>query len=45
MSERTAIECAENSKKATESLRSYNIDVRNRILAEFISELTKKENK
>ena len=44
MSERAAIECAENSKKATESLRSYNIDVRNRILAEFISELTKKEN-
>ena len=44
MSERATIECAERSKKATESIRSYSIDVRNSILEAFISELTKKEN-
>lgn len=44
MSERATIECAERSKKATESIRSYSIDVRNSILEAFILELTKKEN-
>ena len=44
MSERATIECAERSKKATESIRSYSIEVRNSILEAFISELTKKEN-
>ena len=44
MSERATIECAERSKKATESIRSYSIDVRNSILEAFISKLTKKEN-